>query len=486
LSKKYLFHREKTKSNPYRVFVILILVLGGLFLLRGYGAGQVTELFKPTPTPTRTTNSYALEGQTHFQAGNLDKAIAAYKAALETNPKDADIWLELARIQTYSSSQLTTLAEKRARRQEALDSANQAVKLAPDSSSAQAVRAFVLDWVATLQDDPKQRDALLAQAEQAVTAARGLDKNNVLALAYSAEIYNDNQKYDLAQSSIDLAKQLNENLMDVQRVRAGILESRGDYQGAIDAYTRAIEISPNLTFLYVQAGVLYRHLGNIAKSSAVQKEYYNKALDLFAKAVALDKQLAIKDPNPYIAIGKVYTQMGEFFVASRNTLRAVQIDPSNPDLYGELGMVYFHARNYETSIPALQCAIEGCGPEISCQVRDDCSDPGVTPITIKGITLEASDATTIVYYYTYGSVLAGLYRPVGETSTYCDKALKILAKVRAVASNDATVMSIVSASESVCTYTKETPTANATTTGKTTATATLSATSRPTPTTANK
>jgi len=457
MAKKYLFHRESPISNPYRVFALLSVILAGLFLLRGYGTGEVKELFHPTPTPTRTTGSFSFEGQTHFQAGNLNKAIEAYQAALETNPNNSDLWLELARIQTYSSLLLTSNDDRLARLQEALVSANKAVETGPDNSSAHAVRGFVLDWNASLTEGEQDRQALLIQAEQAVTKARELDKNNVLALAYAAEIYNDALKNDLAQAAIDQAKALNPDLMDVQRVRASLLERLGDYKGAIDAYNRAIELSPNLTFLYINVGVIYRYLGMTAKTDEIQQQYYDQALDVFAKAVELNKQLGIDDPTPYVAIGKVYTQMGEFFIASRNAKKALQFNPSSPDLYGQLGMVYFKARNYETSIPALQCVVEGCGPEISCQVRDDCDQASAQPITIKGIELKSNDAATIVYYYTYGSVLAGLYRPVGDTSGYCERAAKIFATVRAVAGDDPSIISIISASEAICASYKTNP-----------------------------
>jgi tetratricopeptide (TPR) repeat protein len=428
---------------------MLVLVLAGLFVLRGYGSGSVQELFKPTPTPTRTSGSYSFEGQTHFQAGNLDAAIQAYKGALETNPSDARLWQELARVQTYSSNLLTTNEQRRQRLADALVSADNAVKYAPDDGTAHAVRAFVMDWNAALMDDKGQHDEMLIKAELEAQQALVKDPNNALALAFSAEILTDEGKLDQAQQYITQAKAQNENLMDVQRVRALILETLGDYQGAIDAYDRAIEISPNLTFLYIRAGVIYRYLGMRAPSeSPSQKQYYDTALEYFAKAVNLNKQLNINDPVPYIAIGKVYTQEGEFFIASRNAQKALQIDPTSPDLYGQLGMVYFKARNYESAIPALQCAVEGCPPAVSCEVRE-CIE-GDAPVTIQGIPLTVSDSATAVYYYTYGSVLAGLHRPAGPTADYCQRALKVFDKVRGVFASDPTIMNIVGASEDIC------------------------------------
>ena len=171
---------------------------------------------------------------------------------------------------------------------------------------------------------------------------------------------------------------------------------------------RPSSIAPNLTFLYINVGVIYRHL----------EAFTTRPWNISPKRSTATRQLGIEDPIPYVAIGKVYTQLGEFFIASLNAKRALQIDPYSADLYGQLGMVYFKARNYESAIPALKCAVQGCDVQASCEVRD-CDPDKDPPIDIKGIPLEANDQTIVVYYYTYGSVLAGMYRPVGKTSGYC-------------------------------------------------------------------
>jgi tetratricopeptide (TPR) repeat protein len=406
--------------------------------MQAFNRQEIKPLFMPTPSPTRTSNSFSQEGQTHFAAGSLNQSIAAYQQALDTDPQNARLWAELAQIQTYSYKALTNNKDRIQRLDEALVSATRAVELAPDDSTAHAVRAFVLDWNAGEVTDPAERDKLLVEAEIEAQQALLKDKDNVLALAYSAEIYNDEQKWDLAQQSIQLALERNPDLMDVQRVLANIRESQGDYKGAIDAYEAAIQLSPNLTFLYINVGVIYRHL-----------KLYDTALEYFAKAVDRNKQLGIEDPIPYIAIGKVYTQLGEFFIASLNAKRALQIDPYSADLYGQLGMVYFKARNYESAIPALKCAVRGCDTQTTCTVR--ACNPAVDPLVeITGLTLSENDLATAVYYYTYGSVLAGLYRPVGKNSTYCAEAVVVLNEVRQKFASDEIIMNIVQASEDIC------------------------------------
>jgi len=166
-------------------------------------------------------------------------------------------------------------------------------------------------------------------------------------------------------------------------------------------------------------------------------------LEYFAKAARLNEQLGIEDPIPYLSIAKTYSQEGEYFVAARNVQKALEIDPANPDIYGQLGIVYFKSRNYEGSIPAFKCAIRGCTAEESCDGRGGCG-PNDEPSEVIGLDLSGN---TVVYYYTYGSVLSALSRP---QENYCEEAMTVMGEVRAVYSNDRDIMGIVQAGEAIC------------------------------------
>ena len=117
-NRRPLFHR-KPQTNIYRMFVWVVMLLGGVWMLQQIDKGQIQPLFQATPTPTRAPASYLLEGDDNFTAGNLNAAIRAYEEALEMNPNDADTWAKLARIQTYSSAFLITNPEKKARLEQA-------------------------------------------------------------------------------------------------------------------------------------------------------------------------------------------------------------------------------------------------------------------------------------------------------------------------------------------------------------------------------
>jgi tetratricopeptide (TPR) repeat protein len=434
---KLLFRPPKRTISPYLLMVWVIVVALAVTVIRGVDQGSIKPFFEPTPTPTRTTNSFAQEGEADFLAGDLDKAIAAYKDATRLDPSNVSLLAELARIETYSSELLTTDEEQRTRLQEAQDTIDQAEKLAPDDSTVRAIRSFVLDWNSNPLLRPDQNQTLLAEAEQEAIMAIQLDSTNTLALAFYGEILVDQQKLQRAETFLQQAMTQDSSLMDVHRIQGYYYENMGLYNEAIQEYQKASDIDPNLTFLYIQIGKIYRHL-----------QLYPQALDLFAKAAQLDGQLGISDPIPYLAIANTYAETGEFFAAGRNVTKALQLDPTSPDVYGQLGIVYFKSRNYEGAIDPFQCAIYGCSADVSCAVRscDSTTDPA---ITITGLPLSDS---TVMYYYTYGSVLSGLYvAGSATTGDYCNRAMAVFKLVTAQYSADSTVMSIVQAGEDICT-----------------------------------
>ncbi len=431
-----LFHRPpfwRRPSSLYRLFALLLLILGGIWLTTRLEAKAIRSPFEPTPTSTREIRSWIQEAQVYFDAGRLDDpltdqdAIYAYQQALAADPKRADLWAELARVQAYSSRLLSNDADRLARLGEAEKSAEQAAALAPEDSHVLAIQAFVLDWNAdpaldSLRTGDKLAKDYLFQAEEVANNAIGAEHNDPLALAFYAEILVDQQKWDQASQYIELALEQGSDVMDVHRVYGQYLESISEYALAIQEYQKALDISPNLTFLYISIGQNYRVLGLKSTVVTEQEAYYAQAREAFGKAVAIDDQLGIKDPLPYVAIARVYAQQGEFFAAALNAQQAVELDPTNADLYGQLGNIYKRGRNFETSIIALKCAVEGCTPSESCDARNGCAsgDPGVQ---VRPLSLNPNSAT---YYLDYGSVLSA-FAPVKPQ--YCPTVIRVLTQL---------------------------------------------------------
>jgi tetratricopeptide (TPR) repeat protein len=404
ISQKRPLFRRRDDSSVYRMFLWVVLILAGVWVFRLMQVGEIKPLFLPTPTPTRFATSYTLEGDAHFTAGQLDAAIIAYNEAARVDPTNADVLAQLSRIQTYSTALLVRQTDILARLDEAIESAEKAIEVNPDSSYSHAVYSFALNWKASYISDNRERQDLLRRSEEEAVRALQLDNTNTLALAFYAEVLVDQQKWTQAQQTIEQALQRDSSLMDVHRVHAYVLESLGEYALAIQAYDRAIEIAPNLTFLYLRAGAGYRRLAFESPNEEVQRQLYEKSLEYFAQTARINQQLGVQDPTPYLSIARTYSQMGEFFIAIRNVQKTIEFQPDNAVFYGELGVLYHKNRNYETGILALKCAVRGCTAEESCPARGDCG-PNDTPSDVVGLSLSQS---TVYYYDIYASELAAL------------------------------------------------------------------------------
>jgi tetratricopeptide (TPR) repeat protein len=434
--RRTLFYQRRT-SNLYRSFILVMLILAGVWFITRLGTDKLRNPFEPTPTSTRNINSLVLEGETQFRAGALNLAIAAYQqAATQGRTDDPKVWTNLARIQAYSSRLLSNDADRLTRLTDALQSANQAVAIGPDDSDAYAIRSFVLDWNADAALDPlrtgdKKAADFIFDAEQDAVHALSLNSENPLALAYYAEILVDEQKWNQAELYIKPALELGPQVMDVHRVYGYYLESTTNYRQAIEEYQQALNIYPNLTFLYITIGHNYRTLAFLSTIPAQQSDLYNSARKSYAKAITINDQLKISDPSPYLAIAKTYAQQGQFFAAALNAQKAIELDPTNADLYGQLGDIYKRGRNFETSIIALRCAVEGCDAIASCQAVLAGSD--CVGVVVKPLVLNPNSAT---YYLDLGSVLSAFAPNKPE---YCPEVVSLLTQLK-VAYPDNTII----------------------------------------------
>ena len=451
--------------NPWRIGFLLSLIAFGLLLLRLRESGQVQPLFLATPTTTRTADSYAEEAQAQVSSGDLRRAVIAFQNGVQVEPGNAGLWAQLARVQTYYSALQSNQADRQARLAEARQSIERATELAPEDGFVQAIRALVYDWSAGEHagDNPSLFADYLKEANEAAIRAIQLDPESIIARAFRAEVLVDQgdylQAYDLAeQAALDaeaLAGEVDRDArVDAHRVFGQVLENNGSYRQAIEEYNKAISINPNLTFLYLRMGANYRRLAGGAVAQNVRSELIEQALAAFDRAAKINQQNGIEDPIPYLAIGRTYLQEGEFFVAARNVERAVLLDPGNPELYGFLGIVYYKGRNYESALPTLRCAVEGCQVEqtaellcntlriLICEEDVELASYGQA---VPGLRL-GSDS--LEYYYTYASALAFLHEP--PQADYCGRAEELFGQLMAAYGGDPTVAAIVSENRAIC------------------------------------
>lgn len=358
--------KKRRRSNPWRVLFLLLLIAGAVYFERVI-VPTIPPPFIPTPTPTRSPASFVLEAESFYQAGKLTQAADSYRKAIEVDPLEPEFFINLARIQVLSGDYVG-----------AEESASNAALIEQDSALAVAVYGWVLDFRAFEESDPEQRQTLLIEALQKLESAVEMDPNSALIQAFYAEVLVDYdiQRYEEALDAAELAVQLDPNLMETHRALGYVWESTGTYDRALNSYQSALRIQSNLPMLYISIGNMYQALDDV-----------DSAVDSYLRAVALDPTNS--DPLNRIALAKA--RVGKYGEASQYAADAVEKDPTNPRLHGNLGRMYYKNNENDKAIAELRLAIQG----------------GLTEdgIVVTGLPI-SDDVRVIEYYYTYGLALA--------------------------------------------------------------------------------
>lgn len=326
-SERELF-RPRRRGRGWLLLLTLVLLLAGSYIGYTLWASVIEEspftfaATTPTPMPTPTPSPllYIAEAEDAYWAGNVGQAITAYQRALDLEPHQTEVYLELARLLVLNG-----------RPERALVMAREALRRQPESARAWATLGLCYEWLRML---PEARDAL----QQAIK----LDPTLPEAYAYLAEVYMAQGNWFAANDAIETALLLAPDHLDVVRNHAYVLESQGSYTAAVREYRKAIELHNHLAQLYLAIGRNALALGN-----------YTLALEVYEDAVAADPYDAASRDR----LGWTLLVQGEYERAEAELKRAIELDPTFGGAYSRLGILYFQRRNYEDAIEAFRPAI---------------------------------------------------------------------------------------------------------------------------------
>ena len=355
-SKWNLNRRRRKRSSPLRIFFLAAVILGLLYINQVVVPAMPSP-FVPTPTITRSPESFVSEAQALFQEGKLNQAVTAYKQAIIADPKNPSLYVDMARLQIYTSQY-----------EDALTSAEDALLLNMNNSAAHAVKALALNYLDRT-----------VEAETSVNKALELDPNNAAAIAYHVEILLADCNYEEIQRSIDLANkalELAPNTVESHRARGLVLSCTGNYPEAIEEYKQALVVNDKLWELHYALGSAYRFNGD-----------FDLAQQSMLAAIALNPQ----NPDIPTDLSRTYATQGQFGKAVQYAEQAVKVSPQDPRLYGNLGFMYYKNAEYAKSIDALTLAVRG----------------GISPdgLPVEGLPLEPGRVAD-EYYSFYGLALA--------------------------------------------------------------------------------
>ena len=190
---KNLEFKRRNRSNPMVVITLMFLCVMSLFVLKAVLTDELVSPWLPTAVPTREAASFALEGESQFRAGNLERAIEAYGSAERLESDNPEYLWKQGRALAYLTASQTTDAEKAETLQRAVNLMEEGLVKYPEDSNVYAVLALVYLWYADADlCGPDLVEEYAAKAEDNIRRAVDYDSRNALAYAiYSEILYSD-------------------------------------------------------------------------------------------------------------------------------------------------------------------------------------------------------------------------------------------------------------------------------------------------------
>ncbi|MBT9169496.1 MAG: TPR repeat-containing protein YrrB [Syntrophomonadaceae bacterium] len=192
------------------------------------------------------------------------------------------------------------------------------------------------------EEEKKQVEAKITDDERMFQA------NEWFAKGYQHTL---NNEYDKAIEAYTRAIALNPNIAGAYYGRGVAYYNKGQYDRAIEDYNKAIALSPNIAETYSNRGIAY-----------VKKGQHDRAIKDFNKAIALNPNIA----GAYSNRGGAYVKKGQHDRAIKDFNKAIALNPNDASAYTNRGVAYYEKGNMGRAISDLQKACD-LGDENGCK-----------------------------------------------------------------------------------------------------------------------
>jgi tetratricopeptide (TPR) repeat protein len=266
-----------------------------------------------------TAQQFNERGDNHYEAARYDQALADYDQALKVDRNYAVAVANRGWV-FYRRGDLTTaLAEF----QDAL------------SRDSELVNAYSGRGV--VRRDLGDRKAALEDQTQAIRR----DPNNAVLYNERGITYHQDGQYEEAVADFARAAEKNPKLAWAYANRGDSLIQLGRHDDAIRELDKAISIEQNAQFFNLVGNALY------------SQQKYEPSLNAYSAAIQRDAKTAMYYRNR----AGSYRQLTRLQDAAKDLLAAIELEPKNDDLFNELGIVFFEARQHELAVQQFAAAI---------------------------------------------------------------------------------------------------------------------------------
>jgi tetratricopeptide (TPR) repeat protein len=204
-----------------------------------------------------------------------------------------------------------------------------------------------------------------------------------------------------------------------------VLLNTQNVEQAVEEFQTALSINKNIADLYLNLGVAYKILENY---------------DLAQEALLASYALNPTDTIALTELSRSFFADGRFPQAAQYAEEAVKVEPTNPRLHGNLGVIYYKMEDYAKAILELKLATAGG------QTADG--------LTVAGMKLEYG--RVMEYYWYLGFALA--------RSNRCGEAIPIFQQLLIEVPNDEIAVFNANQGLEICAESLKTPQAQPLTT----------------------
>ena len=148
---------------------------------------------------------------------------------------------------------------------------------------------------------------------------------------------------DKAVEHYTTAIDLNPDLTEAYYNRGNAYKNKGEFDTAIQDYTKAIDLNPEDADVYYNRGVAYYRKGEL-----------DRAIQDFRKAINLNPDLT----EAYYNRGIAYKNKGEFDTAIQDYTKAINLNPEDAEAYYNRGNAYANKGEFDTAIQDYTKAID--------------------------------------------------------------------------------------------------------------------------------
>jgi len=309
------------------------------------GIGPLTRVIEAQP---ENAEAYRLRGIAYASTFKTDDAIADLNKSIELNPEDYETYVTLGGIDFRNENY-----------QGALDQFGKAIEhykpKDPDDKlpfiQGYLTRASIyMELAKKLEDKTEKKAAYEAAMQEAEKVLSQVDPKN----PYFGGI----------RASALYARGLSERML-------------GQLNKAVQTFSEAIELNPDMAEAYYRRGICYHYLGDdqlaiadFVESANINFEdpranlwegFTHAKMGNFQEALrAYGNALAASDryTPAFLNRGLAYMALGEYEKALADFNDAVRLEPSNSDYYFKRGLAYEALANFEKAAESFAAAIE--------------------------------------------------------------------------------------------------------------------------------